>query len=134
MTEDARPAFTAIFSDAPGHRGALPADVAVQCGGREFYMLRPGGPERETAAVTAQAEALERKCLPVLLGCGLGRSSRRGRSRRRSRGFRSLVFLCAGREREDAKNKTQDQRKGKRDFFHGFPPDGFRQNFVFLCL
>ncbi len=76
MTEDARPAFTAIFSDAPEHREGLPADVAVQCGGREFYMLRPGGPERETAAVTAQAEALKRKCLPVLLGCGLGHALR----------------------------------------------------------
>lgn len=73
MMESA-PQFRPIFAEAADADtpSGIPVDVCAHSGKREFYMLRPGGPERETAVVTAQAQALQRPCLPVLLGCGLG--------------------------------------------------------------
>lgn len=56
---------------APLHT-AVPLDVEAKIGDRTFYMLHPGGAERETAVVDAHMHELQNGCLPVLLGCGLG--------------------------------------------------------------
>ena len=50
----------------------VPADVEARLDDRVFHMLHPGGSERETAVVDGQMQELQRHCLPVLLGCGLG--------------------------------------------------------------
>lgn len=75
MTQSDTPQFSAVFpsfhNSQDGGKGA-PQDIEARSGDRVFHMLRPGGPERETAPVTAQAQALRQGCLPVLLGCGLG--------------------------------------------------------------
>ena len=73
MSQSAGPTFTPVFPPMPeGDTPTAPKDVFAHCNGRQFYMLRPGGPERESAVIAAQSEALARPCLPVLLGCGLG--------------------------------------------------------------
>jgi len=87
MTLPHAPCFTAVFSHQTSGRqpsvataeavpntasDTVPGDVEAQIGERVFYMLRPGGAERETAVVAGQMPELQRGCLPVLLGCGLG--------------------------------------------------------------
>ena len=70
--------FTAVYSGQSVHQvteaqqSGIPDDIEVRLGERVFHMLRPGGAERETAVVTGQLQELQRGCLPVLLGCGLG--------------------------------------------------------------
>ena len=54
----------------------VPTDVEARLGDRVFHMLHPGGAERETAVVDGQMQELQRNCLPVLLGCGLGHALR----------------------------------------------------------
>lgn len=96
MTNAQTPRFTAVFAknddtvapagDLPpnpppnpstDHPAGIPTDIEARLGERVFYMLRPGGPERETAVVAARARELRQGCLPVLLGCGLGHALRR---------------------------------------------------------
>ena len=82
MTPDSGPFFTPIYSTATANSApspdpsAVPCDILVHNEGRQFYMLRPGGPDRETALISAQADALGRPCLPVRRGCGLGHALR----------------------------------------------------------
>lgn len=75
MNGDTATDFTPVLPEG-ALPGTPPADVAVSLGGRQVFMLRPGGPERETAVVAARRETLARPCLPVLLGCGLGHALR----------------------------------------------------------
>ena len=78
MMQTETPFFTAVYSEHSEQQGqnaqqsVTPDDIEVRKGDRIFHMLRPGGAEREIAVVTGQMQELQRACLPVLLGCGLG--------------------------------------------------------------
>ena len=82
MKQTETPHFVAVYSEHFAHQGqnaqqsGIPDDIEVRLGERIFHMLRPGGAERETAVVTGQMQELQRDCLPVLLGCGLGHALR----------------------------------------------------------
>ena len=82
MKQTETPHFLAVYSEHSVHQGqtaqqsGIPDDIEVRLGERVFHMLRPGGAERETAVVTGQMQELQRDCLPVLLGCGLGHALR----------------------------------------------------------
>ena len=79
MTPTETPLFTAVYAEhtKTGEQpAALPDDVEARLGERVFHMLRPGGAEREIAVVDGQKQELQRDCLPVLLGCGLGHALR----------------------------------------------------------
>ena len=82
MKQTETPHFTAVYSEHSVHQGqtaqqsGIPDDIEVRLDERVFHMLRPGGAERETAVVTGQMQELQRDCLPVLLGCGLGHALR----------------------------------------------------------
>ena len=82
MKQTETPHFTAVYSEHSVHQAqtakqsGIPDDIEVRLDERVFHMLRPGGAERETAVVTGQMQELQRDCLPVLLGCGLGHALR----------------------------------------------------------
>ena len=82
MKQTETPHFLAVYSEHSAHQGqnaqqsGIPDDIEVRLGERVFHMLRPGGAERETAVVSGQMQELQRDCLPVLLGCGLGHALR----------------------------------------------------------